>query len=187
MVRVTAECCLQEKAWNPYYALLLAKLCEASKSHKVTLQVGTVGGGVQGPRQPVQRRGWPCSHHSAQRRSWRALQCPRMHGHRVQRPPSPLSTPPPTHPSCPHALPLPAPISHPLPVSAPAPAPAPAASRRPQYCLWDHLKGVEGLEVRRLTNLARLLAAVIAGGGLPSTALKVRLGAPGLWENVCVV
>ena len=40
MVRVTVECCLQEKAWNPYYALLLAKLCEASKSHKITLQVG---------------------------------------------------------------------------------------------------------------------------------------------------
>jgi hypothetical protein len=39
VVRVTVECCLQEKAWNPYYALLLAKLCEASKSHKITLQV----------------------------------------------------------------------------------------------------------------------------------------------------
>lgn len=29
------------------------------------------------------------------------------------------------------------------------------------------------LEVRRLTNLARLMAAVMAGGGLPPSALKV--------------
>ncbi len=44
-----------------------------------------------------------------------------------------------------------------------------------QYCLWDHVKEVAGggLEVRRMTNLARLLAAVIGGGGLPSTTLKV--------------
>ncbi|GAB4822711.1 hypothetical protein N2152v2_009757 [Parachlorella kessleri] len=81
VVRVAVECCLQERAWNPYYSLLLAKLCQASKSHKITLQ----------------------------------------------------------------------------------------------YCLWDQIKEVAGggLEVRRMTNLARLLAAVISGGGLPSTTLKV--------------
>lgn len=56
--------------------------------------------------------------------------------------------------------------------SASPPCPHPV----PQYCLWDHVKEVEGLEVRRLTNLARLFAAVIAGGGLPSTTLKVRCG-----------
>lgn len=29
----------QEKAWNAYYAHLLARLCGAGKSHKMTLQV----------------------------------------------------------------------------------------------------------------------------------------------------
>lgn len=31
---------LQEKAWNAYYAHLLARLCTAGKGHKMTLQVG---------------------------------------------------------------------------------------------------------------------------------------------------
>ena len=43
--------------------------------------------------------------------------------------------------------------------------------------MWDHLKDLEGLEVRRLTNLARLLASVLASGALPSTMLKVGGGA----------
>lgn len=36
--RVLVDCCLQEKAWNPYYGLLAAKLCGASKNHKTSLQ-----------------------------------------------------------------------------------------------------------------------------------------------------
>lgn len=32
------ECALQEAAWNPYYALLLARLAAAATSHAVTLQ-----------------------------------------------------------------------------------------------------------------------------------------------------
>lgn len=35
LVRVTLDCCLQEAAWNPYYAHLALKLTSASKSHKV--------------------------------------------------------------------------------------------------------------------------------------------------------
>ncbi len=38
LVRVPAECCLQEAGWNPYYAALLARLAAASTSHAVTLQ-----------------------------------------------------------------------------------------------------------------------------------------------------
>ncbi|PSC75596.1 nucleolar MIF4G domain-containing 1 [Micractinium conductrix] len=79
LVRVTVECCLQEKAWNAYYAHLLLRLCGVGKGHRMTLQ----------------------------------------------------------------------------------------------FCMWDHLKDLEGLEVRRLTNLARLLASVLASGALPSTMLKV--------------
>ncbi|KAL4421444.1 hypothetical protein ABPG75_010735 [Micractinium tetrahymenae] len=79
VVRVTVECCLQEKAWNAYYAHLLIRLCTAGKSHKMTLQ----------------------------------------------------------------------------------------------FCLWDQLKELGGMDVRRLTNLARLLATVLAGLALPSTMLKV--------------
>lgn len=36
MVRVVLECCMQEKAYNPYYAHLLAHLCKGSKSHRTT-------------------------------------------------------------------------------------------------------------------------------------------------------
>lgn len=39
LVRVALECGLQERAWNPYYAHLLLRLCGAGKSHKMTLQV----------------------------------------------------------------------------------------------------------------------------------------------------
>ena len=38
VVRVTLECCLAERAWNPYYAHLLAALAAAAKGHRITLQ-----------------------------------------------------------------------------------------------------------------------------------------------------
>eukprot|EP00887_Chlorella_sp_A99_P005712 scaffold1.g5712.t1 len=78
VVRVCVEVALQEAGYNPYYALLLLRLCAASKAHRVTLQ----------------------------------------------------------------------------------------------YCLWDHLKQLPGMETRRLTHLARLAAAVVAGRGLPAASLK---------------
>ena len=78
IVRVTVECCLFEKLYNPYYAQLLVRLCNISKSHKVTLQ----------------------------------------------------------------------------------------------YCLWDHFKEVVGMDVRRMTNLARLTASSISSLALPLTMLK---------------
>lgn len=37
-MRVTVECCLQERSWNPYYMHLLQRLLAASKAHRVTLQ-----------------------------------------------------------------------------------------------------------------------------------------------------
>jgi MA3 domain len=36
--RVILHCCLQEKAWNPYYALVCVRVAAASKSHRTTLQ-----------------------------------------------------------------------------------------------------------------------------------------------------
>lgn len=33
------DCCLQEKVFNKYYAVLASKLCEHEKNHKFTLQV----------------------------------------------------------------------------------------------------------------------------------------------------
>jgi hypothetical protein len=33
------ECCLQEKAYNPYYDVLASKLCERQKKHRLTLQL----------------------------------------------------------------------------------------------------------------------------------------------------
>lgn len=47
-----------------------------------------------------------------------------------------------------------------------------------QFCMWDQLKEVEEgeLEVRRMTNLARLMGDVVVGGALSSTTLKVRGG-----------
>ena len=38
VVRVTLECALAERTWNPYYAHLLAQLAAAAKGHRVTLQ-----------------------------------------------------------------------------------------------------------------------------------------------------
>lgn len=38
IVRVTVECSLHENAWNPYYGLLLSRLCQLAKGHRVTLQ-----------------------------------------------------------------------------------------------------------------------------------------------------
>lgn len=32
------ECCLQERAWNGYYAQLLGSLVSAGKGHRITLQ-----------------------------------------------------------------------------------------------------------------------------------------------------
>lgn len=42
-----------------------------------------------------------------------------------------------------------------------------------QFCFWDQLKELAGMEVRRLTNLARLMATVLAAGALPPKMLKV--------------
>lgn len=38
VVRVTVECCLQERAWNGYYAQLLSSLVKNMKGHRMTLQ-----------------------------------------------------------------------------------------------------------------------------------------------------
>ena len=38
VVRVSVECCLQERSWNPYYVHLLQRLLASSKAHRVTLQ-----------------------------------------------------------------------------------------------------------------------------------------------------
>ena len=38
VVRVTVDCCLQERAWNGYYAQLLASLVRTVKGHRITLQ-----------------------------------------------------------------------------------------------------------------------------------------------------
>jgi nucleolar MIF4G domain-containing protein 1 len=38
IIRVTMECCLQEKTWNKYYALLLARLVAGDKNQRITLQ-----------------------------------------------------------------------------------------------------------------------------------------------------
>lgn len=38
IMRVLVECCLQEKVFNKYYAVLAFKLCEHDKNHKFTLQ-----------------------------------------------------------------------------------------------------------------------------------------------------
>lgn len=86
VVRVAVECCLQEAAWNPYYAHLLARLAAAGRAHRVTLQ----------------------------------------------------------------------------------------------FCFWDQLKELPAAGVRRLTNLARLGGALVAGGALPGGALK----AAGLGEEL---
>ena len=37
IVRVTVECCMHEAAWNPYYGLLITRLCALAKGHRVTL------------------------------------------------------------------------------------------------------------------------------------------------------
>ena len=37
-MRVTVDCSLQEQVYNPYYHLVLGRLTDASKSHRVTLQ-----------------------------------------------------------------------------------------------------------------------------------------------------
>jgi nucleolar MIF4G domain-containing protein 1 len=37
VVRVAVECCLQEAAWNPYYAHLVTRLCSAERRHRATL------------------------------------------------------------------------------------------------------------------------------------------------------
>jgi nucleolar MIF4G domain-containing protein 1 len=38
IIRVTMECCLQEKTWNKYYALLIARLVAGDKNQRITLQ-----------------------------------------------------------------------------------------------------------------------------------------------------
>lgn len=38
IVKIIVQCCLQEPVFNPYYALLLKKLCDSGKGHKMTLQ-----------------------------------------------------------------------------------------------------------------------------------------------------
>ena len=39
IVRVILECCLQEKAFNPFYAVLTSKLVERQKRHRLTLRL----------------------------------------------------------------------------------------------------------------------------------------------------
>lgn len=36
--RVILHCCLQEKAWNPFYAMVMNRVAAVSKTHKTTLQ-----------------------------------------------------------------------------------------------------------------------------------------------------
>jgi nucleolar MIF4G domain-containing protein 1 len=38
IVRVIVECCMHETAWNPYYGMVLSRLCQLAKGHRVTLQ-----------------------------------------------------------------------------------------------------------------------------------------------------
>eukprot|EP00850_Spirogloea_muscicola_P006820 SM000033S12341 [mRNA] locus=s33:273617:276480:- [translate_table: standard] len=78
VMRVIVECCLQEKLFNEYYALLAARLCAGDKNHKFTLQ----------------------------------------------------------------------------------------------YAVWDQFKQLPDMELRRSTNLARLLSHLIGSGGLPLSVLK---------------
>ena len=78
IVRVTVECCLNEAAYNPYYAQVLIRLCNVVKGHRITLQ----------------------------------------------------------------------------------------------YCLWDHFGEVTGMDLRRMTNLARLTATCISSTCLSATMLK---------------
>ncbi len=58
-----------------------------------------------------------------------------------------------------------------IPVEKPPPPPA-----HLQFCFWDQLKELDGMEVRRLTNLARLMASILAALALPATMLKVNSG-----------
>eukprot|EP00850_Spirogloea_muscicola_P010670 SM000063S20060 [mRNA] locus=s63:523407:526932:- [translate_table: standard] len=78
VMRVIVECCLQEKLFNKYYALLAARLCAVDKNHKFTLQ----------------------------------------------------------------------------------------------YAVWDQFKQLPDMELRRSTNLARLLSHLIGSGDLPLSVLK---------------
>lgn len=39
IIRVIVDCCLQEKMFNKYYAVLASKLCSHDKNHKFSLQV----------------------------------------------------------------------------------------------------------------------------------------------------
>lgn len=81
IVRVIVQCCLQEKAWNPFYPHLISKLCSSGiPGHKTTLQ----------------------------------------------------------------------------------------------YCLWDQFKEAGDIEIRRMDNLAKLTAWVLAWGVVPLRILKVR-------------
>ena len=36
--RVLIECCLQEKAYNPYYEVLATRLCERVKGHRLCVK-----------------------------------------------------------------------------------------------------------------------------------------------------
>ncbi|CAA7394752.1 unnamed protein product [Spirodela intermedia] len=78
IMRVLVECCLQEKVFNRYYAVLATKFCAHDKNHKFTLQ----------------------------------------------------------------------------------------------YCLWDHYKELEGMELGRSLNLARFTAEMLTSFALPLAALK---------------
>lgn len=42
-----------------------------------------------------------------------------------------------------------------------------------QYCLWDQFKQLESMEIRRISNLARLVAELIGSFALSMTILKV--------------
>ncbi|KAK9823765.1 hypothetical protein WJX72_005349 [[Myrmecia] bisecta] len=42
-----------------------------------------------------------------------------------------------------------------------------------QYCLWDQFKQLDELDVRRLTNLARLVGSLVAASALPLAVVRV--------------
>ncbi|KAI7835645.1 hypothetical protein COHA_010459 [Chlorella ohadii] len=112
IVRVTVDCCLQEKAWNPYYAHLLPCFLRTSQKAAGVFVPSTLH---------LQEKAWnPYYAHLL------ARLCGAGKGHKMTL----------------------------------------------QFCFWDQLKELDGMEVRRLTNLARLMASILAALALPATMLK---------------
>lgn len=42
-----------------------------------------------------------------------------------------------------------------------------------QYCLWDHFKDIDGMDMRQMDNLAKMTATIAAWRILPLKVLKV--------------